>query len=293
MEDYASLARPLPPHLAPPELWPEYGAIAIPRTVCAREEIHANVPGVRWGLWPLYFEEYLGDEEPDLRPGMHGALAYNRMISWKRLRRTDIPKGWFLLSRRSWRIDAYRELPEGEHHTAQWNKNSRYNLRAWQELERSGRFRIEEVALDEFMQAYRGSTVDSKVGMHLAEILERKYAMPAVAPHLSLWGVRDTQSGALIAGTGAAHSPTYRASIREASFITDAAKHIHASTALMDRWMGEAAAKGAASLFFTHFWQRGEPRNWKGFSAFKSHFGHLHYISYPPILWKFRGGKFF
>lgn len=289
---YDSVARPIPPHLAPPEAWPEYGTITMPKTPLSREEVDAGIPGIRWGLWPFYFEEYISDIEPDVVRANTGRLRYSRWIAWKRLTRTDVPRGWFMLSKRSWRIDAYREVSSSQDYVATWNKNARHNLRLWKEIEHEGRYRLEEVSIEEFAAAYRKSIVSKKIGDELVRVLERKMQMLEVAPHIAIWGVRDTQTGELIAGTGAAYSPTFRTSIRECSFITPAARKVYASTALMDRWFSWAITKGAQYLFFTHFWQKGEPREWKGFSEFKSHFG-LTYISYPPTLWRFQKGKFF
>lgn len=289
---YDSIAKPVPEGLAPPEAWPEYGTVAMPKTVCRREEIRGPVFGIRWGLWPFYFEEYISDEEPDLSYGGEGELTYSRFVAWKRLRRNDTPQGWHTLSKRSWRIDAYRELSSTEDYTATWNKNARHNLRLWQAIEKEGGYRIEDISLEEFATAYRTGMVAQKIGDELVRVLERKFQLPGVPEHFSIWGVRNTKTGALVAATAAAHSPTYRTSIRECSFITPEARKIYAATALMNHWFAHARARGAEKLFFTHFWQKGEPRDWKGFSEFKSHFG-LTYITYPPTLWKFVPGKLF
>jgi hypothetical protein len=289
---YAPIAETLPSNFAPPEAWPEYGAIAMPKSICSREKVGTDVPGIRWGVWPFYFEEYVGDAEPDLSLSAQGRLAYPRIIAWKRLRRHDIPKGWRVISRRPWRVDGFFELDHNEDYVKRWKKNARRDLRLWQESVEDGRYRIEEISLEEFLGAYNKSTVAKKISPELGRVLERKFALPDIAQNFVLWGVRDIKSGSIIAGTAGAYSPTHESSIRECPFILHQARATYASTGLMDHWFKESQKRGTKILNFTHFRQWGDPRDWKGFSEFKSHFGPT-LAAYPPILWRVRPGKIF
>lgn len=290
IKEYDSLAKPLPEGLAPPEAWPEYGNLAMPKTICAREEVGRSPKGIRWGIWPLYFEEYVSDEEPDMAAAK-GKLSYSRFVCWKRLHRTDIPQGWHRFSKKSWRIDGYVPLePEGDY-VAAWDKKARYNLRLWEELERQGLYKIEDVSLKEFRTGFMQSTVNKKIGDELLCVLERKFAL-GFGEHFSVWGVREQATGRLIAGTAAAYSPTFKSSIRECSFILPEARKTYASTALIDHWFKNARVRGMRTLYFSHFKQRWDPRDWAGFSAFKAQFK-PRYISHPPALWRFVRGKVF
>jgi hypothetical protein len=288
---YGEIVTELPANYAPPEMWPEYEAVAMPRTICKREKVGINPEGIRWSLWPITFEEYVGDQEPDLAAAS-GALARNRLVMWKRLSRTDAPKGWRLLSRQPWRVDGFFELHAGEDYKTKWQKQARRDLRMWQEHYCDKGYAIEAVSLEEYVDAYKKSTVNKRVGRDALDILLRKYAVPLARKNMTLWGVRNTRSGQLVAGISPRHSPTFGSSTYEAPFILPEAKKIYAMTALIDHWFAEAREHSSSLLVFNSFWQPGEPRSWKAFSLFKSHFGPK-YVAYPPTLWRFVRGKIF
>jgi hypothetical protein len=285
---YGNLIPP-PDGFAPPEAWEEFGALAYPVSLCRREAVGTSPRGMRWSAWPLTFEEYVSDTEPDLDASHSGELAYNRIVTWRRIARTDTPKGWRQLHKKPWRIDAFFELKD-DTYVNQWHKDTRRNLREWR-TQAPGRYAIEEVSLEEFVAAYRTSTTYKKIGLDQLHSLVRKHAMPLPRKHLTLWGVRDLKSGKLIAGTGVFFFPERGASVRECPFATPQGRAAHAIVGLMDHWFAESLQRGIARLQFTHFWHPGAPRAWKGFSEFKSHFG-LQYVAYPPELWRFVRGKF-
>lgn len=284
----------LPENFMPPEAWPEFVHAAMPRTVCTREIVPpaGGPPGIRWGIWPLYFEEYVGDDEPTLASAHQGTLARPRTVMWKRVRRSDTPKGWATLSRRPWRTDGYITLSPGAEYIKQWYKQPRRDLRLWHEQYAGNGYAIEPLSLEEYCDAFAHSTVAQKIGLDGLNILERKWADPVGRQHMELWGVRNTHSGQVIAGLSIRYSPTYHSATYESPFILPEAKRVYAMTALMDHWFARAQAQGATLLVFNSFWRPGEPRSWKPFSLFKSHFNPT-YTNYPPTLWKVVGGKIF
>ena len=283
--------RPLPKNYAPPETWHEFNAIEMPPPIARRELVGTDPQGRRWGIWPLIFEEYVSDSEPDLALSQQqGKLAYPRLVVWKRVARQDAPQGWHQWRNKPWRIDGYHELTS--EYLARWNKKARHDLRAWQQQAASGRYAIEGISFEEFKKAYKHSTVQKKCGSFFLDILARKYAHPDTQDTLALWGVRDTHSGNIVAGT-AAHYPIGRDdSLRECPFILPEARECQAATGLMHHWFEESMRRGRTRLMFTYFRQRGDPRSWQGFSTFKSHFA-TDYVAYPPVLWRLVGGKFF
>jgi hypothetical protein len=282
----------IPPDLVPPEIWPEYEAVAMPHAPSRREEVGTNPAGIRWGVWPIIFEEYVSDTEPVLADAAGGALAYNRAVACKRVRRTDIPPGWHQLSQMSWRIDGFAELRPGEDYTAQWHPQTRRNLRLWQTRHADKGYRIEEISMDEYRAAYKKSTVKKKIGNDPLSILERKQSSPRGREHRTTWGVRNTITGEIIAGLSLCHSPTYNSSAYESPFILPEARKVHAMTALVDHWYAESARRGIKYQVYNSFWQPGEPKDWKNFSAFKAQFGPS-LIAYPPTLWHPVRGKLF
>ncbi len=288
---YGDITTP-PPDFAPPEMWPEFGHIATSRTPCSREEVGSDRKGTRWGIWPIFFEEYVGDEEPDLQAADNGTLAYNRVVVWKRIRRTGPEKGWINLSKKPDRIDGYYRLDKNIDFVAGWSKSARRDLREWQKKYLGTKCVIESIGYEEFVEAYKQSTVAKKTDSVFLEILERKQQIPICRENSTMWGVRDLATGKIIAGNVNYFSRRYKSSVREFPFVLPEALGGHASVALMEHWMAEALRQDCPLAVATHFWQPGEPKDWKGFSAFKAQFGYT-YVACAPALWKFRAGKLF
>jgi hypothetical protein len=289
---YGTLTDTPPANFAPPESWSEFGALAYPAAIAKREVVGTNPRGVRMAFGPLCFEEYVSDTEPDLIASKQGALARNRVVLWRRILKTDIPKGWIPFSSKPWRIDGYHTLVPGVDYSAQWDKDTRRNLRTWRTELLGKKYTVEEISFDEFALAYKDSATAKKIRLDQLNSVVRKYALPEVRKHMTFLGVRNNATKQIIAGTAVFYFPTKKASVRECPFAYDEARHCFAMTGLMDHWFAYAQKLGAELLLFTHFWHKGEPKEWKGFSEFKSHFN-LTYVAYPPLLVKFVPGKLF
>lgn len=291
---YGPLAKELPKNFTPPEMWPEYGHIVDPAPICKREAISGDPMGIRWSLWPLTFEEYVGDTVPDVVRASAGTLAYNRLAVWYRVRNSGsvAPTGWRQWSQQTYRIDGYQLLSAHEDITARWNKNARRELRLWQERHRGTTHAVVELSWKKYDEAYKKSLISKRQGNDRLHALERRLKLPEVAAHTTLWGVVDRHSGAVVAGSAIIYSPTYQSSTHFAPFILKEARPIFAATALIHHWFAESLRRGMPNIITTNFWHRGKPKSWKGFSEFKSHFGFT-YVKYPPTLYRFVRGKFF
>lgn len=287
---YGTLERSLADGFFPPECWPEYGHFADIEPFFNKERVGKNGEGLRWSFWPLTFEEYVGDEEPYISLGKEGALAYNRVVQWKRVRSEKVAHGWKTLSN-TWRIDGYFPIQELPDYLAHWKKNARRDLALWKKVEQDGTYAIEEIPLEEYSRAYTGSQVAGRIGRGRLTELQRKLTLPEVSANTTLWGVRNTVSQKLVGGVALIHSPTFRSSTHAAPFMTKEGVGVFASTALMDKWFSEAQRRQDKFLITMTFWYPGQPKRWKGFSEFKSHFG-WRYVAYPPILMRFVRGKF-
>ncbi len=280
----------VPDDFVPPDLWPEYGEIADPPGICVREALGpAPKDGSRWGVWPIFLELFTGDAEPDLRKAAQvGSLNYNRVAIWHRLRRKDKPKGWFALSAKPYQIDGVIDLSTNDPYTNRWSKKARGDLRRWQAL--AQHYTIERVSLDAYSDAYKRSRIAKKLGLERLHRVHRRFAM-GLEEHIELWGVRNAQKE-LVAGTGIVFSPTHLASTHLSPFVTDEGARVCAATALTDHWLGETKRRGYTYAVTTDFWFSGQPKSWKGFSKFKSHFGFM-YVQLPPALFRFVRGKVF
>ncbi|MDO8626281.1 MAG: hypothetical protein Q7K39_02360, partial [Candidatus Magasanikbacteria bacterium] len=202
------------------------------------------------------------------------------------------PKGWHVLSRHPWRVDGFVKLAADADYKAGWYKQARRDLRQWEENFLNKGYCIEAVSLEEYSSAYAKSTVRKKVGLDPLEILQRKCAAHSGGDTMQLFGVRNTATREVVAGIALLYSPTFNSSKYECPFILQEAKKIYAMTALIDHWFKESLKRGISLLVFSAFWNPGEPKNWKAFSLFKSHFG-PQLVTYPPALWKFVRGKLY
>ncbi len=272
-----------PSNFVPHEMWPEYDWLANPPDICAKEHVPKNPCGIRWSLWPFTFEEHIGDEEPNLKTG--GRLARPRLVSWKRARRTDTPQGW-RSGRHPWRIDAYHIL--GPKYADAWHSSARRHLKQWKSSHLGKTHAIEKISWQEYASAYKKSTVAKKIGSELLMALGRRHALGGP----ELYGVRDLETGSIIAGTAIHHSPTRKTSMREAPFMLMQARDSHAMTGLVDFWFELSLKREARYLTFSYFAHPGTKKDWDGFSAFKRQFG-VTEVPYPPLLWRFASGKLF
>jgi len=280
---YGPLVDAVPSDYVVRQQWPEYDAAAqLPAPLKPRPTA-APYPGVRWGLWPLFSEAYVGDDEP--QPLLSEAGPH-RLVFWQRINRHDIPPGWHQWSRSTPRVEGFAHLGEGDH-TALWSESARRYTHKWHTQHLGKTHTIEPVSFAEFAAAYRHSSVAKKAHDYQLDIIKRMLANHACASHMQLWGARDTTTKELVAGLAVANSPTYRSSYYQAGFILPKA-HVPAMEGLIDHWFRYAKHDGLVWLMFGGFWHPGKSKKvWGGFSAFKAKFG-LSYIAYPPELWRFK-----
>jgi hypothetical protein len=285
---YGTILAVIPADFTPPEIWPEYGHIADPVSVCRRELLQDNPVVIRWSLWPLTFEQYWGDVEPNVHTHSDGPLALNRIVYWRPLRNLQAPSGWHTSMEKIFRIDGYQKL-DGDF-TKRWHKNARRDLRIWQENFLNTTHRVEIISFEEYDDAYKKSLVAKREGLDRLNFMKRKLMIPAAKEHTRIVGVRTISTGKIVAGTGVVFSPTYKSSTHLVPFIHEEARNLYAATGLIHYWFEESLKAGCPNVMTTNFWHKGKPKSWKGFSEFKSHFG-WDYICYPRAYWRFVRGK--
>ncbi len=287
---YGEVLDEVPADFVHPELWPEYGALFRPVGMCAREEVGSNPRGIRWSLWPITFEEYVGDSEPKLHNADHGALTRNRAVMWKRIHTAVVPAGWRSMSRETWELDAFCRIAPGEDYTQKWSPTARRDLKRWNRHQDT--HTTEEVSFEEYKKAYRKGTVFFKLGWEQLRSMERGLVVPTIRENLHLFVVRNKETGVIVAGLGAVYSHPNRASMYHIPFVTREGKKLYAMTGLINHWFAHAQHAGIRMQVFTCFWHKGEKRDWKGPSEFKARFAEA-LLAYPPTLWQFRKGKLF
>lgn len=273
----------LPPDFAPREQWPEFSLASIPPPQLNPQEVGTAPKGLRWGIWPLYFESYTSDTEPDLAKSDARGDAPSRIIIWHRITRTDAPHGWRAFSQRGSRTESYAELVPGEDYAHAWSESARRYRNKWRREYLGVKYSIEALAYEQFKVAYMQSPTFKKTGEKPLDILRRNIRGRAPS---RIWGVLHLESGELAAGMAVMDSPAEHASYYACGFIRQEWSADPLMTGLMEHWFSESARTDIQLLHLGEFWQEGKPADWKGFSQFKSGFG-ARLIPYPPALVRF------
>ncbi len=289
---YGETVTQLPDGFVPYQQWSEHNACADVPPFMHPEQVGTSPIGRRWGLWPIMFEEYVSDTEPDLSVSDPQCKANNRIILWRRLTRNDIPKGWHQPSRTSSKLEGFFELRPDEEYWKKWSKSARYDRRRWHTELLNKKYIIESITIEEFEQTYTKSSIAQKIGKDIFYILKRKALDKNTAQYVELFGIRVIKTGEVIACMGIIHSPTRNASYYQAGCIRDTTMSEPIMLGLIDHWFAHEVTRSTRFLHAGYSWQKGETKSWKGFSQFKAKFG-LCYIACSPLLVRFMRGKLF
>jgi hypothetical protein len=289
MEPHNRIIKTLSPDFSVWQQWPEHNIAGdVPAFMHPLELPFTNQKGSRWGVWPLYCEGYTSDIEPDVATAAKVGNPPFRTVIWNRITRTDIPQGWWQPLRKSAGLIGYIDAREG--YEKHWAESARRYRRRWLTL--TGIYRIETAGVEEFIDAYKKSTIYKKfvVGNDRLQDLKRQHELSS--PHVEFLVVRRIVDGDIVAGHASLTSPTKRGSYYIAGFVTPEAKKDPVMLGLMDHWHVVCLARGIRYLHLGFFWQPGQPYDWKGFSEFKGQFS-PQYIKLPPTLIRFLSGRLF
>lgn len=230
--------------------------------------------GTRTRRGPFYFESYTTDTEPIL--AKQKGIGF---ISWHRLARTDIPKGWVKKQKPYIKQTGFAEIKNPAAYWDDWTDHAKRHRR---KSLRESSYTIEPVSADEFTAAYRRESHLFITKYPFIGIL--RYNTKHHGDRFVCIGARDT-NGALIAGLAVLDLPDANISNHTISFIAKRARNTSVGTGLIDAWFQHEIRRGITFLNFGTFWAPKDPFAWKGFSQFKAQFG-IHLIRYPRQLTK-------
>jgi hypothetical protein len=238
------------------------------------------VSALRWVRGPVRFEGFYSDEEPIPDPN-----GPRRLVIWQPIR-SDLKraKGWWRFPLPvNVRRTGYAEITDPAEYWKTWNENVRRQRTKWL---KQAAFVLEPVKLDEYVEAFR----EAKPWFHMRDLFvqalrERSVQHPGLVHML---GVREISTGKMRAGFAFLDVPEAQASIHLTSFYDSNVARYGVGTGLVDAWFKHAVGHGIRFLDFDLFWVRGEPRDWKGFSIFKSQFG-TKFVDYPKPFLKIVG----
>lgn len=232
--------------------------------------------GRRWHHGFLRFEGYLNDREPKIASGVG-----RRLVIWQPITRLDRPKGWF----RSPAMMNIRQTGFATIHAPDywksWSSHAQRHRRHW--LNHKA-YDIVEVPFEEFLAAYERHKMDWILKKLFIWLMRKKRRAHGERVHYLLAKTRDDKRA--MAGFAFIDLPESRQSIHLISFIEREAEKTSVGTGLMDEWFQYGIRTGLTYLDFDCFYYKGDPKDWRGFSRFKSQFG-IHFIVYPNPLMKF------
>jgi hypothetical protein len=268
--------------------WPEYN-VAAGFLPFERAVYLPGMPGVRKGPWPLTADVFFGDRDPDTFPGAHES-GPNRMQIWQRTFRTDVPLGWFSLSKSISKIEGFVDIRQPEY-WANWSDTSTRYRNKWYRECLGKKYLIQNIDFETYRAAYLESTIAKKIHKVMLVNLEKRLSQPQ-GVHIECTAAKGSKTGEIVAGMAVIHSPTFKASYYQSGFYMDSVKKEPVMVGLFDDWFQRSKQKDFMYLHLGNFWTKGDPRSWKGFSEFKSKFG-PNYIAFPPDLLRFKRGSLF
>lgn len=266
---------------------PYRGCEAYLKRECAPEEdrreyVASNgAHGFRWQHGPFWFEAYASDAEPVVDPS-----GPRRLVIWQPLTRLDKPKGW----RRSWgqmnaRRTGYAMITDPERYWENWSDHAKRHRKQW--LQKPV-YSMEETGLEEFIEVYERVKRFFSLRMLFVDLVRQK--VEAHGDRVRFLIARDPVSRRIIAGLAVLDIPEAKQSIHLISFLDPIGHKTSVGFAIIDYWFQTSLKKGLRFLDFDLFYDPGDPKSWKGFSAFKSQFG-TRFVRYPYPLIRWTGGK--
>ncbi|MBI5220668.1 MAG: methyltransferase domain-containing protein [Candidatus Liptonbacteria bacterium] len=233
---------------------------------------------IGWRHGPFRFEEYVGDEKPELPPG-----PPHRAVLWQPLARKDRPRGWFPLhGPLSERLGGFAELSADQDYWQRWTEHAQRHRRRWL-LERR-RYPIVGLEPEQFVSAFQKAP---RLPQDQKKKITRRLAVRGryFGENLKIWGATVADTGEVIGGLAVVDLPEISQSVHLAAFLLPEGNACSAGIGLIDHWYDASIKRGLRFLNFGLFWVPGEPREWQGFSRFKSQFG-VHFLRYPRGLWR-------
>ena len=236
---------------------------------------NADSPGIRWRMGPIWFEKYFSDTEPNIQKFNHP-----RVIIWQPILMFEKPKTWKRLWFDKMVKNGFTDITNKESYWNDWDYGAR---RYRNNFLKDKKYAIEKTSLQVFLSNYPNVKNYKKIKKWVMYKLNnyRKFCGNDVHFFLAIQNDKKIISG----GLAIVDFPNLNQSIHLASFINPKVKDNQIGVGLIDYWFKECMKNKISILNFGAFWSCGDPRDWKGFSDFKSKFG-IHFLEYPHSLFK-------
>lgn len=230
--------------------------------------------GTRWHYGPIWFEQYIGDQEPQPDPE-----APFRIVIWQPLRERPTPPGWRAtraleqihmtgFATPDWSKASYSE---------NWSKHAKRHLKHWRQ---QTTWDVVEPTVEEFVAAYKKAPQGRLLKFLFIRMLRQMSKTQKGLVHLRAVRRKGLPNGPLEAGFAFVDAPEARQSKHFISFMWPTVKKEPVNVGLIDVWFQHARTRRYRFLDFGVFWTEEDPASWKGFSRFKGQFD-ITYVRYP------------
>lgn len=229
-----------------------------------------DMVGIARNIGPIRTEIYFGDTEPILEPS-----AQHRLVFWHPTTRTQAPPAWKRMPLRSHRRKTgFHHLINDTPYWESWSSQAKRQRQAWH---KQTTYTLVEPTLEAFVEAYKQQPKDAWLTAVFVDYIHGYRR--AHGDRLHFYAAQNSE-GKLIAGFVALDIPESNQSFHVTSFLLPEARNTPCGVAVVDAWFADSQRKGFSFLDFDSFWDTGDKKNWKGFTAFKAQFG-VHFIRYP------------
>jgi len=237
--------------------------------------------GMRWHVGPFWCERYFSDREPQILSGS------SRVLIWQPLLRLDKPRGWHRsFARITPAMTGFAEITSPSAYWETWTSHAKRHRKEW--LLEQTKFIIEDVSLATFMDAYHQAKLFSEGSRVSMDGVPAHVRGQESLAHFFL--ARDKETGVPVAGLAVLDVPEAHQSMHLASFMDASVAQTSVGTGLVDEWFQASITRGIRFLDFGLFYAAGDPKEWEGFSHFKSQFG-VRFIRYPKPLVRWVRGR--
>ena len=266
----------------PCDMWPEHQVISDVDWFLYPHIIGNSPQGVRYGLWPLYVEKYRGTDEPDVTLSRTSGKLHNRIIIWTHYGTSVPSKEWNISTNLHAKI-GYAEITSTKPYYEEWSSTMRNYRTQWKRDYLGTKYTIEQISLSEFHKAYFKSTTVKRTGRFVLRMLDQRIKEDKT--DFELWGVRSISDGSIVAGIAIEYSRSIPCSFYFEGFYLKKASSDRVMIGMIDHCFEQCIKRNVQFLDFGDFWTEGKPKDWKGFSEFKSKFG-TKYVYIPPLAYR-------
>ncbi len=117
---YGKILKEPPNGFIPYHQWPEYHLVGDCPPFLGPRVVGKNPVGMYRRFWPIVVEEYISDKEPVIADSDPKGISLNRMLIWQRVFKDEIPKGWYVFSKKLTRLEGFAELDGQKEYWKHW-----------------------------------------------------------------------------------------------------------------------------------------------------------------------------